>query len=112
MSTGSEMNFYKELAQQHAFPQPEMTMTQEEQVLKIRLQSRRSLKVQSPLNRASQQANFHHRSCVRVRSSILLTQGVNHAGDLIAESDADNHAETCGGVQCEQDHDVIVVRTV
>ena len=45
MSTGSEMNFYKELAQQHSFPQPEMTMTQEEQVLKIRLQSRRSLKL-------------------------------------------------------------------
>ena len=27
MSTGSEMNFYKELAQSHSFPVPPVTMT-------------------------------------------------------------------------------------
>ena len=112
MSTGSEMNFYRELAQQHSFPAPETTITQEEQILRIRLQSRRSLKAQSPLNRASQHASNHHRSCVRIRSSITLTSGVNPVGDLIAESNADNHAEACGGGQCEHDHDVIVVRTI
>lgn len=113
MSTGSEMKFYKELASQHNFPMPQQTTTQEEQVLKIRLQSRRSLKMQSPLNRASFQAN--HRSCVRIRSSIRMTttsNGISPQSNVISEEVvADKHAENCGHDECEHDHNVIVVRT-
>ena len=50
---------------------------------------------------------------MRIRSSVTLTTAANAGiGNLISEENKEDHAETCGQGECDNDKDVIVVRTV
>lgn len=94
-SANSEMNFYRmmDLRLQHEFP------VVEEQVLKIRLQSRRKQEQSSPMNREVETRGMN-RSCVRERTA----SGIDEI--LIEERAEDDIIQ-----RRDSDKDCIVVRT-
>ena len=98
----NEMSFYRKNAAQDLRLSDQIT--QEEQVLKIRLQSRPKQQKLSPLNYERSGAHGNHRSCVRIERNDPTE---NNDEIIITEK----HAETCDK-SCDQEENVIVVRTL
>ena len=111
ISTGSEMSFYKQLAAQDLRP-PQIINDQEEQVLKIRLQSRRKMDNSSPMNRLSTKLGHTHNRSVARSSTGLPAKDLahfNNGGDEFLLVTSDKDEEECK--ECFNDKNVIVVRT-